>query len=261
MRRIEQGGYQIQLTLVRMESSKPLRPMRYLALASDYDDTLAEAGPVGDKTIQAVERLKRSGRKLILVTGRELTDLKSVFPRLGVCDRAVAEDGALIYDPASGRKRLLARRPSDHFLTRLRDRAVTEIFVGEVLIATAGTHERQVREAIRDSGLDLHIIFNKGVLMILPFGVDKATGLYFALKELKLSPHNVVAIGDAENDDALLQACECSVAVANAIPALKKTANLVTSGARGGGVVELIDRLLETDLAELSVRDEINDTA
>ena len=39
--------------------------------------------------------------------------------------------------------------------------------------------------------------------MVLPSGVNKATGLSAALVELGLSRHNVVAVGDAENDHAL----------------------------------------------------------
>ena len=38
--------------------------MRYLALAADYDGTLASAGTVDTDTIQAIERLVASGRKL-----------------------------------------------------------------------------------------------------------------------------------------------------------------------------------------------------
>src|ERR1700722_2848136 len=73
--------------------------MRYLAMASDYDGTLAHDGVVDDQTIRAIERLIHSGRKLILVTGRELPDLQSVFPRLDLCERVVAENGAVLYIP------------------------------------------------------------------------------------------------------------------------------------------------------------------
>ena len=59
-------------------------------------------------------------------------------------------------------------------------------------------------EAIRDLGLELQVIFNKGAVMVLPSGVNKATGLDAALDELGLSPHNVVGVGDAENDHAFL---------------------------------------------------------
>lgn len=83
--------------------------------------------------------------------------------------------------------------------------------------------------------------------MILPSGVNKATGLAAALKELGLSPHNVVGIGDAENDHAFMRACGLSVAVANALPAVKDTADLVTKGERGEGVKELARKLIKQD--------------
>jgi hypothetical protein len=106
-----------------------------------------------------------------------------------------------------------------------------------------------VLETIKDHGLELQVIFNKGAVMILPAGVNKASGLSAALKRMGLSPHNAVGVGDAENDHALLALCECGVAVANALPTLKEAADFVTTGARGAGVTELIDALLHDDLA------------
>jgi hypothetical protein len=107
---------------------------------------------------------------------------------------------------------------------------------------------------IRELGLELEIIFNKGAVMVLPPGVNKASGLAAALAELGLSAHNTVGVGDAENDHAFLSLCEVSVAVANALPALKERCDAVTEGARGAGVVELVDWLLTDDLASLGPR-------
>ena len=72
-----------------------------------------------------------------------------------------------------------------------------------------------------------------------------------ALSERGLSPQNTVAVGDAENDYDLLKSCGCAIAVANALPMLKEAADFVTKGDRGAGVVELIDMLIASDLAEL----------
>lgn len=227
------------------------RTMRYLALASDYDGTLAHDGIVDGETLRAVERLLRSGRKLILVTGRELPDLQSVFPRLDLCERVVAENGALLYNPATREKRLLAERPPQTFLDRLRSLGVSNMSVGDVIVATWHPFERQAIEAIRDAGLELQIIFNKEAVMILPSGVNKMTGLCAALEELRLSRHNVVGVGDAENDHAFLDQCECSVAVANAIPSLKEEADFVAQGARGAGVTELIEKLIANDASDI----------
>jgi hydroxymethylpyrimidine pyrophosphatase-like HAD family hydrolase len=85
--------------------------------------------------------------------------------------------------------------------------------------------------------------------MALPTGVNKATGLAAALDELGLSPHEVIGVGDAENDHALLRACGLGAAVANALPMLKKAADIVLDKPRGDGVAELIDRVVAEDAA------------
>ena len=222
--------------------------MRYLALASDYDGTLACDGAVGDTTLAGLKRFRQSGRKLILVTGRVLEDLESVFPHLDLFDRVVAENGAVLYSPAAHQKRGLAEPPPPVFLESLRRRRIRPLGNGDVIIATSRPNEAEIVTIIGELGLELQVIFNKNSVMILPSGVNKKTGLDAALAELKLSEHNVAAIGDAENDHAFLRFCELSAAVANAIPALKETADLVTRSPRGGGVVELIDRILAGDL-------------
>src|SRR5581483_8672300 len=130
----------------------------------------------------------------------------------------------------------LAQRPPDSFVAALRARGVGPISVGRVIVATWEPHETVVLETIRDQGLELQVIFNKGAVMVLPAGVNKASGLAAALQKLCLSAHNAVGIGDAENDHALLNLCEFGAAVANALPTLKERADLVTRGARGAGV-------------------------
>jgi hydroxymethylpyrimidine pyrophosphatase-like HAD family hydrolase len=92
----------------------------------------------------------------------------------------------------------------------------------------------------------LQIIFNKGAVMVLPAGINKASGLVAALAHLRLSPLNVVGIGDAENDHAFLSACGCAVGVANALPIVKAGADIVAAAPRGEGVAETIRRIIET---------------
>jgi HAD superfamily hydrolase (TIGR01484 family) len=226
--------------------------MRYLALATDYDGTLAHDGRVDDATVNALVRLRESGRRLILVTGRELPDLQAIFRRLDLFDCVVAENGALLYLPATKEEKILAAAPSPAFLKELEQRGVSPLSVGRVIVATWEPHQAAVLDAIRHLGLELQVIFNKGSVMVLPSGVNKATGLDAALKELGLSPHNAVGVGDAENDHALLARCECAVAVANALPSLQEKADWVTSGDHGAGVVELAESLITADLAGLA---------
>jgi HAD superfamily hydrolase (TIGR01484 family) len=227
--------------------------VRYLALATDYDGTLASQGTVRPETIAALERLRASGRKLILVTGRDLDDLQRVCPRLSLFDRVVAENGALLYRPQSREEILLAEPPPPELAEKLRQRRVEPLSEGRVIVATREPHQIAALEVVRAMGLETQVIFNKGAVMLLPSGVNKHTGLVAALDELGLSLRNTVAIGDAENDHAMLAASECGVAVSNSLASLKERADLVTSKARGEGVEELIERLLADDLRSLVV--------
>jgi hydroxymethylpyrimidine pyrophosphatase-like HAD family hydrolase len=228
--------------------------MQYHALAVDYDGTLATDGLVDEKTIDALRRLRESGRKLILVTGRIIEQLRQVFPQLRLCDLVVADNGALLYNPETEEKEPLAERPPREFMAELARRGVPQLEVGDVIVATWEPHETTVLRTIRDLGLELQIIFNKGAVMILPTGVNKATGLKAALTKLGLSPHNTAGIGDAENDEAFLKLCDASAAVDNALDVVKKQVDLVMRGARGAGVAELVGELLDNDLTQLRRR-------
>lgn len=224
--------------------------MRYYALACDYDETLASKGQVDEKTLAALERLKNSGRKLVLITGRILEELIHIFPQISMFDRVVAENGALLYRPTTREERLLGETPPEEFIQELRKRGVDPLFIGQSIVSTLRPHETTVLEVIRDLGLEIQLIFNRDAVMMLPSGINKATGLSVALYELGLSSHNVVGIGDAENDHSFLNVCEFSVAVANALPKLKEHVDFVTYSDHGEGVTELVNKLIINDLDE-----------
>ncbi len=228
--------------------------MQYLALATDYDGTLAHDGHVDEATVEALRRLRGSGRKVILVTGRELPELQKSFPDLGICEVVVCENGGLLYWPGEQREEVLAEPPPEEFILEMSRLDVKPFSVGRVIFATWRPHETRVLEAIQRLGIGYHIVFNKDAVMVLPELVNKATGLTVALERLGLCGERIVGIGDAENDHAFLAICGISVAVDNALLALKSRCDLVTAGDHGRGVVELIDRLLEDDLASLGRR-------
>lgn len=224
--------------------------MRYYALATDYDGTLATHGRVDAETLSSLERLRNSGRKLILVTGRELDELIEIFPRIEIFERVVAENGALIYNPHTKEEVLLAEKPPETFIEAIRKSGIGRFSVGRCIVAAWKPDENILLDIIREHQLELQIIFNKDAVMVLPSGINKAAGLVAALNELKLSPHNVAGIGDAENDHAFLNICEYSAAVDNALDVLKKKVDLVTKGDHGKGVSELVEKIIENDLSE-----------
>jgi hypothetical protein len=220
--------------------------MRYAALVSDYDGTLARDGIVDDETVAALERLKRSGRHLVLATGRQ-ADVAAVFPRIGLFDRVVAENGAVLFRPDTGETRLLAPPADQSLVRRLRDRGVP-VWDGKTVIAVEASHAATAAELVVELDLPVRVTLNRDSAMILPVGVDKGSGAIAALADLGVSPHDAVGVGDAENDLPLLDLCGLSVAVGDALPEVTERADLVTRGENGAGVRELIDRLLADDV-------------
>jgi hydroxymethylpyrimidine pyrophosphatase-like HAD family hydrolase len=215
----------------------------YQVLATDYDGTLAHHGVVSPETLGAVRRLRAAGKKLVLVTGRELEELKQVFPEIALCDLVVAENGGLLYWPGTGQMKLLGEPAPPVFVDKLREKGVP-VAVGRVIVATVEPHEVAVLQTIKEMALELEVIFNKGAVMILPTGLNKATGLREGLARMGLSTRYTIGVGDAENDHAFLRICGCGIAVANALPALKSRADFVTARPHGEGITELIDQLL-----------------
>lgn len=242
--------------------------MNYLALATDFDGTLATDGMVEESTLKALERWQQSGRQLILITGRQLDNLIAHIPVINVFDWVIAENGAVLYQPTTQVEKLLAERPSEAFITLLRDRidqkqqslknqAVPEEFskiaqaqtldvlgVGRVIIATWEPYLEITQKTIQDLGVNVQIICNKGAVMVLPEGINKAFGLNALSQLINLPLQQIVGVGDAENDCDFLEQCGYSVAVANALPQVKEKVNWVTKNSRGAGVIELINHLL-----------------
>jgi HAD superfamily hydrolase (TIGR01484 family) len=224
--------------------------MKCCVLACDYDGTLAHDGVLEDATANALDRFRKAGGRLLMVTGRELPDLQSVCRKLDKFEWIVGENGAPLYRPSDGFTKLLCPPASGQLAQRLAEAGAQPLSVGRAIIATREPYEAVVIQLIKELELELEVIFNKGAVMVLPIGVNKATGFAIALEEMKVALAEVVAIGDAENDHPLLSQAGIGVAVSNAVAMLKEKADLVTQGARGAGVIELIDRILRKDLAD-----------
>src|SRR5688572_16113234 len=204
--------------------------MRFFALAAGFDGTLARDGRYDERGIEALKALSATGRKLILVTARELRELLEIFPEARVFDFIVAENGAVMHRPATRESQILAQAPSEILLQELQRRGVVPICAGSSIIKTAVHHESEVRAAVQKLDLDCQLILNDSSLIVLPSGVNKASGVKEALRQLGISQHNLAVIGDAQNDIALFQLAEHAVAVENAHPLLKQCADRTTRG-------------------------------
>jgi hydroxymethylpyrimidine pyrophosphatase-like HAD family hydrolase len=218
--------------------------MKWRAFATDFDGTIATDGTVDQTTQEALRRIRGAGVQTLLVTGREIKDFENAPEILDLFDIVVAENGGLIYNPATEEAEIVGAAPPREFVDELERRNIP-VSVGYSIVATVEPHEVAVLEVIKAQALELQVIFNKGAVMILPAGVNKASGLQAALEPLEIPLTEVVGVGDAENDNVFLESCGLSVAVANALPALKERVQFVTQSNAGTGVTELIDALLE----------------
>ena len=227
-----------------MQNAARMEPMAtyFRAVAVDYDGTIA-VGPRPEAGIlEAIAKVRSSGRYVVLVTGRIFAELLQDFPDVANhFDAVVAENGAVLVH--AGRERPLAVSIPEALDAELHARGVT-FRRGKVILATDSHHDATVRERCIALGLDAQLICNRSALMLLPAGVSKASGVLEALAELGVSAHSTIAIGDAENDLALLEACELGIAVDDAVPSLKQRADFVLHG-HGPSAVQCF---LEQDL-------------
>ncbi len=210
------------------------------AVAIDFDGTLTTSGHPAPEVLGAIERARARGLRIVLVTGRILTELLDVFPEaLDHFDCVVAENGAVL---TSGDHERALAPPVDDAI----DKALAARNIGfrrgfVILAVDASANDQSVFETIGRCGLDCQVARNRGELMVVPAGVSKATGLAQALAAFGISTHSAVALGDAENDLAMLEACELGVAVANAVPSLAERADLVLGEPDGIGVRSLLE--------------------
>ena len=222
------------------------------AVAVDYDGTLTEGDRPDDDVLAAVRETRASGRAVVLVTGRILSELRAAFPGVDeVFDAIVAENGAVLAD-VDGVRDLAT--PVDPLLAQALTHRDIPVRQGRVVLACETTHAAAVLEEITRLGVDGQVVRNRGALMVLPGGITKGTGLAQALAELGVSRHSALAVGDAENDHHLLEVCELGVAVANAVDALKQRADRVLDTADGAGVAELLRSGLVTGAERLPPR-------
>lgn len=202
--------------------------MKFSVLALDYDGTIARDGLLDPSVRSAIAEVRSRGITVVLVTGRILEELRQMVGDLNIVDAVIAENGAVLAFP-QGNSRLIGSASPVGFIEELRRRGI-EFKAGQCVVEADAASGPQLLSVIRDLELPLTICFNRGRVMVLPQGVSKGIGLREALSMLRLSPHNAIGIGDAENDHDLLTTCEFGVAVGWGSQALQAGADAVLPG-------------------------------
>jgi phosphoglycolate phosphatase-like HAD superfamily hydrolase len=213
--------------------------MIFKALACDYDGTLATNDQIGETTLAALERARQAGVQLILVTGRTFFELIRVCERLDLFDAVVAENGGVLYFPTTGVMRDLGPPPPPRLLAEL-DRRGVPFQMGRVVVGTSRAQEPLVREAVASLGVGMEVVYNRAAVMLLPPGVSKGPAVEQTIRALGLSFHDVLALGDAENDLDFFNACGWTACPGNAVTELKDRADWVFPGDDGVAIAAAI---------------------
>jgi len=226
--------------------------MRHRVLACDFDGTLATEGVCSEATVEALGRVAATGIHLVLVTGRTREELEDVFDPGSLFEAIVLENGAVVLDAATGQEQLLAPRVPNGLVAELQRAGVVPLVVGRVLCSTSWSQETKLSAAIARLGVDRLVVRNRASAMVMPQGINKRTGIEAALRAIGEPPSATVAVGDGENDIPLFAVAGVSVAVANAIDAVKARADVVLTEPNGKGIQALAAALVAGDLGALT---------
>ncbi len=215
--------------------------MRLRVIATDYDGTIATDGVLHPAVREAIAKARARGVLVVLVTGRILSELRSVAGCLDFVDGVVCENGAVVALPG-GHATLLGAPPPLCLIEHLTRRGI-DFKVGRSVVEMDAEFAPVAISLIREMELPLAITFNRERMMLLPASISKATGLRHLLEMLGVSIHNAIGIGDAENDHELLVGCEHGVAVSWGSRRLQQMANHVITGDGPEAVADYIEQV------------------
>jgi hydroxymethylpyrimidine pyrophosphatase-like HAD family hydrolase len=216
--------------------------MKISVIALDYDGTIATGNVLDPSVREAIAAARTRGLTVLLVTGRILSELRRVAGDLHFVDGVVAENGAIVQFPDTGHTSRTALPVPPALLVALAGRGI-RYHAGECLVDADANDASDILRVIRELELPHVLLFNRSRVMVLSQGVSKATGVHTALDMLRLSPRNMVAVGDAENDHELLRLAEVGAAVEWGSASLRDAADACVAGDGPPAVADYIHRL------------------
>jgi hydroxymethylpyrimidine pyrophosphatase-like HAD family hydrolase len=239
------------------KSLKPTEDKRIGVLVFDYDGTLTlengELPPVTQDVLREVYERKLA--LLGIVSGREMTFLKQINSRFGhPFSFLVAENGAVLYFSDDDELSIIGREWSQKVRQIFSD-ADFPIQFWEIIGSSRRENTGKVTSMLKDSGVDAKLVPNKNSIMICPPNVDKGVGVASAVAHYgETSEILLTCFGDGENDVALFGPADVRVAVSNAVPQLKKIADVVTQKEGAFGVEEYLKKNILQSAPERSTQ-------
>ena len=221
-------------------------------VAVDIDGTLTFRDRKLDiAAVGALRKAEDSGLPVVLATGNVLAFAEAAATLLGTSGPLIAEDGGIVFDPASGQEHVLGDRvEADRGLAALeREFGTLQQTRSSAARLTGLTLKRTIEakaaeELFKREGLNLVAVDSGFAIHIRSPNVNKGNALRKVASLLKVSLVKAAAVGDGPNDIEMLKVAGLSFAVANSDEAVKRVCTRVTDEPHGKGVAEAIKKIL-----------------
>ncbi len=244
--------------------------MKVRALVVDFDGTIAgDQQPLDNREfISLLRRMRKSGVKIVLNTGR---DLDYTLGARGILrpadvklfDAIIAECGGAVWYPNEVAPRPLTRLTPPELAYEMRRVKVPSeaIWTGLCAVMTRRAHVPKTRRAIaninarrRRDGLPEMVIeesVNGNSTTYLPPGVNKGTALIHVVAEhLGIPPAEILGAGDGVNDIPFLSLCGAAIVPSNAHPHVKALGNaILPRGENVAGLVEVLRTVVRNSMS------------
>jgi phosphoglycolate phosphatase (TIGR01487 family) len=222
------------------------RPIR--ALVTDIDGTLTDRNRRLDpQAMELIHRMTDADLPVILATGNVLPVALALHRFLGLDTPIVAENGGVLYRRVAGRdvvEHLADRRFALAAFRRLRRsglparRLFTDRWRESEVAIEEGISERRLRAAL--AGLPVFVESTGFAVHLMQRGAGKLPALRRALEPMGLTPGDCLAIGDGNNDVAMLRASAFGATFPSASRRARDAADYVTREAYARGFVEAV---------------------
>ncbi|PLS02415.1 HAD family hydrolase [Neobacillus cucumis] len=265
--------------------------MNVRAIFIDMDGTLLKAtNTISHRNMEAINKLMNQGVKVFLATGRHYEVTAPYHKEIGLSTPMICLNGAAIHDAETGRAlqmktvqlneerfhHLTAEHPCNvmiHTANGLYCKETNEEidywtkvgqipprYIGDLRLAN---YQDVLKYSVRTGAPspNLSALFKKeaevidwidGFEMVAP-NVSKWSAIKSLITEYRISPNEVVAIGDGPNDLEMLRSVGTGVAMRNASDEVKAAADFITGHHENDGLAEFIERYLLKSYASYAI--------
>lgn len=223
------------------------------ALVTDVDGTITDRRRrINTPAVEVVRTLVDAGVEVVFASGNTVCFMDGLCKMVGTDGTIIGENGGVYRRGFSGTLRV----PGDKKACLAAFEVLNDYFAGKgVELELFGEQYRfadvafarnidpdEARAVIRDHDLSVRVLDTGFAIHLQTPGVSKGAALTALAREMGVSPDDMMAVGDSENDIEMLEAAGIGVAVRNAPAAVQAAADRVTEGAYGDGFVEAVKK-------------------